>query len=167
MIGRLGRSAAASCWVLLPLVVLAHATVAALAVAEFATMGWPLPTWFDTVAVSLVLASAAAGLAAGAQVAVRAAADWRALQALIRTARHPVPPIVQNEAAVLGCAARLDVVAAEEAFAITYGLMRPRMLVGTALATALSWPACQPAQRSRRPAQWVMLPGRWRPGSPS
>ena len=138
MIGRLGRPAAASCWVLLPLPVLAHAGVAVLAVAEFAMMGWPLPTWFDTVAVTLVLATAAVGLAASAHVTVRAAADSRRLRALIRTARRPVPPLIRNEAAVLGCTPRLDAVAGDEAFAVTYGLFRPRILVSTGLATALT-----------------------------
>src|SRR6516162_8945512 len=138
MRSKLGLPATVSCWVLLPLAVLGHAALAVLAVAEFATMGWPLPTWFDTVAVTLVLASAAVGLAASAVVAVRAAAGSRALQKLVRAAGRPVPPFIQNEAAVLECAARLDVVAAEEAFAVTYGLIRPRILVSTGLATALT-----------------------------
>ena len=138
MTGRLARTAAGSCWVIVPLAVLAHAAVAVLALADFAVMGWPLPTWFDTVAVTLVLASAAVGLAASAVVAVRAAAGSRALQKLVRAAGRPVPPSIQNEAAVLECAARLDVVAAEEAFAVTYGLIRPRILVSTGLATALT-----------------------------
>jgi hypothetical protein len=136
--GRLARTAAGSCWVIVPLAVMAHAAVAVLALADLAMMGWPLPTWFDTVAVTLVLASAVAGLAASAMVALRAAAGSRALQKLIRAARRPVPPFIQNEAAVLACAARLDVVAAEEAFAVTYGLIRPRILVSTGLATALT-----------------------------
>ena len=138
MTGRLARTAAGSCWVIVPLAVLAHAAVAVLALADFAMMGWPLPTWFDTVAVTLVLASAAVGLAASAVVAVRAAAGSRALQKLVRAAGRPVPPFIQNEAAVLECAARLDVVAAEEALAVTYGLIRPRILVSTGLATALT-----------------------------
>jgi beta-lactamase regulating signal transducer with metallopeptidase domain len=138
MTGRLGRPAAVLCWVLVPLAVMAHAAVAVLAVAEFAMMGWPLPTWTDTGAVTLVLASAAVGLAASALVALRAAAGSRALQALVRSARRPVPPCMHNEAAVLGCATHLDVVAAEEAFAITYGLIRPRILASTGLATALT-----------------------------
>jgi len=136
--GRLARTAAVLCWVVLPLAVLAHATLAVLAVAEFAAMGWPLPTWYDTTAVTLVLASATAGLAASAHVALRAAADSRALRALIRAARRPVPPFLRNEATGLGCATRLDVVAGGEAFAVTYGLVRPRILVSTGLAAALS-----------------------------
>ena len=138
MTGRLARTAAGSCWVIVPLAVLAHAAVAVLALADFAMMGWPLPTWFDTVAVTLVLASAAVGLAASAVVAVRAAAGSRALQKLVRAAGRPVPPFIQNEAAVLECAARLDVVAAEEAFAVTYGLIRPRILISTGLARVLT-----------------------------
>jgi len=133
-----GRRAAALWWVLLPLAVLAHLTLAVLAVAELAAMGWPLPTWFDTGAVTLVLATAAAGLAASAVVAVRAVAGSRALRAVIRAARRPVPAFLQNEAAALGLATRLDVVAGEDAFAITYSLIRPRILVSTGLAAALA-----------------------------
>jgi Zn-dependent protease with chaperone function len=138
MRGQLGLTATVLCWALLPLAVLGHAALALLAVAEFATMGWPLPTWFDTGAVTLVLATAAAGLAASTLVALRAAAGARALRALTRTGRRPVPPFMQNEAAALGCAGRLDVVAGEEAFAVTHGLIRPRILVSTGLAAALT-----------------------------
>jgi Zn-dependent protease with chaperone function len=138
MRNKLGRLTTASCWVLLSLMVLVHAALAALAVAEFATLGWPLPTWFDTGAVTLVLATAAVGLAASTVLALRAAAGSRALRALIHAGRRPVPAFVHNEAAVLGCAARLDVVAGEEAFAVTYGLIRPRILVSVGLAAALN-----------------------------
>ena len=138
MTGRLGRPAAVLCWVLLLLAVLGHAALAVLAVAEFAMMGWPLPTWFDTGAVTLVLSTAAVGLAASTLVAARAAASTRALRALVRAGSSPVPSFIQNEAAVLGCAARLHMVAGEEAFAVTYGLIRPRILVSTGLATALT-----------------------------
>src|SRR5215467_1223545 len=119
MRSKLGLTGTVSCWVLLPLAVLGHAALAVLAVTEFATIGWPLPTWFDTGAVTLVLATAAAGLAATTLVAVRAAAGARALRALIRAGSRPVPIFLQNEAAVLGCAGLLDMVAGEEAFAVT------------------------------------------------
>lgn len=135
---RLARPAAVGCWVLLPLAVLGHTALAVLAIAEFAAMGWPLPTWFDTGAVTLVLATAAAGLIASALVALRAVAGSRALRALVRAAKRPAPPFLQNEAAELGCAARLDVVAGDDAFAVTYGLVRPRILISTGLATALN-----------------------------
>ena len=111
MRNKLGLPARLSCWVLLALAVLGHAALAVLAVAEFATMGWPLPTWFDTGAVTLVLATAAVGLSVSTLAAVRAAASTWALRALIRAGSRPVPSFVQHEAAVLGCAARLDVIA--------------------------------------------------------
>ena len=129
-----------SCWVPLLFAVLTDAALAVVAVAEFATMGFPLPTWFDTAAVTVVLASAVAGLAASTRVALRAATDARALRALIRTGRRQVPPVVRNEAAVLGCSAKLDAVTGDQAFAVTYGLIRPRILVSTGLALALTGP---------------------------
>ena len=89
MRSKLGLPARLSCWVLLLLAVVGHAALAVLAVAEFATMGWPLPTWFDTGAVTLVLATAAVGLAASTLVAVRAVAGARALRALIRARIEP------------------------------------------------------------------------------
>src|SRR5262249_7651609 len=97
-----GRPGARWCWALRPVAVLAHIPLAVLAVAEFAAMGWPLPTWFDTGAVILVLATAAAGLAASTAVAVRAAAGSRALRALIRAARRPVPTFLRDARARLG-----------------------------------------------------------------
>jgi Zn-dependent protease with chaperone function len=133
-----GRAAATLCWVLLPLTVLAHLALAVLAAAEFAAMGWPLPTWFDTGAVTLVLATAAAGMAASALVALRAVTGSRALRSLVRAAGRPAPAFLQNEAAALDLATRLDVVAGEDAFAIAYGLIRPRILVSTGLAAALA-----------------------------
>jgi Zn-dependent protease with chaperone function len=138
MTGRPGRAFAAGLRVLLPLAVLAHGAVAVLATAEFAATGWPLPTGLDTGAVTLVLASAVAGVAGSAEVAVRATAASRALRALIRSAHQPVPPVVRDAAAALGCAARLDVVAGEDAFAVTYALIRPRILVSAGLAGALT-----------------------------
>jgi Zn-dependent protease with chaperone function len=138
MRNRLGLPVALSFWVLLLVAVLGHAALAGLAVAEFATLGWPLPTWFDTGAVTLVLVTATAGLVASGRVALQAAAGSWALRALIRTGRRPISAVLQNEAAVLGCAARLDMVAGEDAFAVTYGVLRPRILVSSGLATALT-----------------------------
>lgn len=138
MTRRLGRAAAAACWLLLLVAVVAHAAFAVLAVVEFATLGWPLPTWFDTGAVTLVLASAVAGFTTGGWVAVRAAAGSRALLTMIRSADHSVPPVVQEQAVALGCADRLDVIETSEPFAVTYGLIRPRILVSTGLAAALA-----------------------------
>jgi Zn-dependent protease with chaperone function len=138
MTARLTRTAAGLWWVVLPPAVLAHLALAVLAVTEVAAMGWPLPTWFDTAAVTLVLATATAGLAASTVVALRAVAGSWALRSLVRAAGRPVPAFLQHEAAALGLATRLEVVAGEDAFAVTYGLIRPRILVSTGLATALT-----------------------------
>lgn len=62
MTARLRQAVAGARWLLLLVAVLAHAALAVLAVAEFASLGWPLPTWFDTGAVTLVLASLAGAL---------------------------------------------------------------------------------------------------------
>jgi Zn-dependent protease with chaperone function len=134
---RLRQAAAGACWLLLLIAVLAHAALALLAIAEFAAFGWPLPTWFDTGAVTLVLASAVAGFGATGLVATRAVAGSRALRAMIRSGSRQVPPAIQEQAATLGCTARLDVIASSEPFAVTYGLTRPRILVSTGLAAAL------------------------------
>jgi Zn-dependent protease with chaperone function len=138
MTARLTRTAAGLWWVVLPPAVLAHLALAVLAVTEVAAMGWPLPTWFDTAAVTLVLATATAGLAASTVVALRAVAGSRALRSLVRAAGRPVPAFLQHEAAALGLATRLDVVAGEDAFALTYGLIRPRILASTGLDAALT-----------------------------
>jgi Zn-dependent protease with chaperone function len=138
MTARLTRTAAGLWWVVLPPAVLAHLALAVLAVTEVAAMGWPLPTWFDTAAVTLVLATATAGLAASTVVALRAVAGSRALRSLVRAVGRPVPAFLQHEAAALGLATRLDVVAGEDAFALTYGLIRPRILASTGLDAALT-----------------------------
>lgn len=142
MIRLLRRAAGASCWPLLGAVVMAHGTLAVLAVAEYATLGWLLHTWFDLAAVTLVVASALAGLAASAGVAARAAGGSRALRKLVRSARKPLPPELRSAAAALGIAGRLDLVRAGQPFAITYGLARPRILISDNLACTLSPAEC-------------------------
>lgn len=131
----LGEAAA---WLAAALAVTAHAGLAVLAVAEVTALGWPLPTGFDTVNVSVVLAAAAGGATVTAWRAARACTSSRALRGLIRAARQPVPPVIRNEAAAAGLAGRVEAVAAGEAFAVTYGLARPRILVSTALASELT-----------------------------
>ena len=138
MSGLLRRAAGASCWPLLAAAVAAHASLAVLAAAEYATLGWLLATWFDLAAVTLVLASALAGLAASARVAARAAGGSRELRRLVRSGRQPLPPAVRSAAAALGLAGRVDAVRAGEPFAVTYGLVRPRILVSGNLADGLS-----------------------------
>jgi Zn-dependent protease with chaperone function len=136
--GQLAGRAGGAVRSLLPGVALAaHAALAVLAADEFAALGWPLPTRFDTVNVTVVLATATMGLVAVLQVAGRAAAGSVALRALLRSGR-PLPPVIHNASAELGVDGRVDVVAAREPFAVTYALVRPRILVSTALAAALT-----------------------------
>jgi Zn-dependent protease with chaperone function len=136
--GRLAGCAGGAARSLLPgVAVTAHAALAVLAADEFATLGWPLPTRFDTVNVTVVLATATMGLVALLQVAGRAATGSGALRALLRS-RRPLPPVIRNASAELGVDGRVDVVAAREPFAVTYALVRPRILVSTALAAALT-----------------------------
>jgi Zn-dependent protease with chaperone function len=132
------RVAGALCWPALGAAVAAHAALAVLAVAEYATLGWLLRTRLDLAAVTLVPASALAGLAACARVAARAADGARAVRQLLRSARRPMPPAVWSAAAVLGLPGRVDVVRAGAPFAVTYGLARPRILVSDDLAEALT-----------------------------
>lgn len=132
------RAGGAAAWLLAGLAVAVHAALAVLAVTEFAAMGWPLPTGYDSANVTLVLATAVTGLAASSMVAARATSSSRALRALLGAAQRPVPPILHNAATGLGVAGKVDAVAAGEAFAVTYGLVRPRILVSTGLTAELA-----------------------------
>ncbi|HEY5990247.1 MAG TPA: M56 family metallopeptidase [Streptosporangiaceae bacterium] len=134
----LWRAAGTACWPLMGAAVAAHASLAALAVAEYASLGWLLSTPYDLAAVTLVLASGAAGLAAAAWVAVRSATGYRGLRRLARDNSRPLPPTVRSAVAGLGLAGRVAAVAAAEPFAVTVGLARPRILVSDGLAGALS-----------------------------
>ena len=135
---RAGRAGDAAASLLPGLAVAAHAALAVLAADEFAALGWPLPTSFDTINVTVVLATATMGLVAVLQVAGRAAAGSVALRALLRYGRRPLPPVIHDASAELGLDGRVDVVAAREPFAVTYALARPRILVSTALTAALT-----------------------------
>ena len=136
--GRLAGCAGGATRSLLPgVAVAAHAALAVLAADEFGAFGWPLPTGFDTVNVTFVLATATMGLVATLQVVGRAAAGSVALRTLLRSGR-PLPSVIHNASAELGLDGRVDVVAAREPFAVTYALVRPRILVSTALAGALT-----------------------------
>jgi Zn-dependent protease with chaperone function len=125
-------------WLAAGAAVAAQVTVGVLAAAEIAVVGWPLPTSFDSANVIIVLAAAVAGVAASGSVAARTAAGSRALRTLMRAARQPVPPAVLDAAAGLGITGRVDAVGTAEAFAVTYRLVRPRILVSTALAAELT-----------------------------
>jgi Zn-dependent protease with chaperone function len=132
------RAGGALAWLAAGAAVAALVAVAVLAAADIAAAGWPLPTGYDSANAIIVLAAAATGLASSGSVAARTAAGSRALRTLTRTARQPVPPVVLKAAAALGIADRVDAVGTGEAFAITYRLIRPRILVSTALAAELT-----------------------------
>ena len=132
------RAGGVLAWLAPGAAVAAQVAVAVLAATEIAVVGWPLPTGFDSAAVIIVLAAAATGVAASGFTAARTAAGSRALGTLMRAARQPVPRAVLEAAAALGIADRVDAVGTGEAFAVTYRLMRPRVLVSTALAAELT-----------------------------
>ncbi len=123
---RLAHGAArGSGWLLLVVIVAAHVGLAAVAAAEYARLGWLLDTRFDLASVTAVLATALAGLAGAAWVGARAARGARSLRRL-------------DAAAALGLSGRVDVVDAAGVFAVSYGVRRPRILVSSGLAGALS-----------------------------
>jgi Zn-dependent protease with chaperone function len=134
----LWRVAGAAWWPLAGAAVAAHAALGALAVAEYAWLGWLLDTRFDLAAVTLVLASTASGLAAATWMATRAAAGSAALRRMARDHGRTLPAAVRSAAAELGLAGRVQAVAAADPFAVTWGLARPKILVSTGLAAALS-----------------------------
>jgi Zn-dependent protease with chaperone function len=132
------RAGGVLAWLAAGAAVAALITVAVLAAADIALAGWPLPTGYDSANAIIVLGAAATGLAASGSTAARTAAGSRALRTLTRAARQPVPPVVLEAAAVLGIADRVDAVGTREAFAVTCRLIRPRILVSTALAAELT-----------------------------
>jgi Zn-dependent protease with chaperone function len=132
------RAGGVLAWLAAGAAVAALVAVAVLAAAEIAVAGWPLPTGYDSANAIIVLAAAATGIAASGSTAARAAAGSWALRTLTRTARQQVPPVVLQAAAGLGIAGRVDAVGTGEAFAVTYRLIRPRILVSTALAAELT-----------------------------
>jgi len=132
------RAGGALAWLAAGAAVAALVTVAVLAAADIAAAGWPLPTGYDSANVIIVLAAATTGVAASGSVAARTAAGSRALRTLTRVAGKPVPPAVLGAAAALGIVGRVDAVGTGEAFAVTYRLIRPRILVSTALAAELT-----------------------------
>jgi Zn-dependent protease with chaperone function len=132
------RAGGALAWLTAGAAVAAQVAVGILAAVDIAVAGWPLPTGYDSAAVIIVLAAAATGVAASGSTAARTAAGSRALQILMRTASQPVPLVVMEAAAALGIADRVDAAGTGEAFAVTYRLIRPRILVSTALAAELT-----------------------------
>jgi Zn-dependent protease with chaperone function len=127
-------------WVLWPLAVvtvLAHLGLGVLAVVEFARLDWLTSVPFEFTAVAAVAGSGALAVAGAVRVGWPAARGGRALRWLHRLAGRPQPVAVRVAAVPLGIAERVDVVATAEAFAVTHGLLHPRILLSTGLVEAL------------------------------
>jgi Zn-dependent protease with chaperone function len=127
-------------WVLWPLAALAvpvHLGLAVLAVVEFARLDWLASEPYEFTAVTAVAGSGLLALAGALRVAWPTARGHRALRRLLRTAARPLPAPVRVAASRLGIADGVEVVAVGEAFAVTHGLIRPRILLSTGLVDAL------------------------------
>jgi Zn-dependent protease with chaperone function len=134
----LQRAAGRACWLTLAAAVAVHGVLAALALTEYASLGWLPQTPYDLASVTVMQASAAVGLAASGLVAARAAAGSRALARTLRSGRAPLPPALRDAATALAVTSRVDVVAADEPLALTYRLARPRIMVSTGLIAVLT-----------------------------
>jgi Zn-dependent protease with chaperone function len=117
--------------------VLVHLGLGVLAVVEYARLDWLASVPFELAAVTVVAGSGALAVAGAVRVAWPAARGGRALRRLLRRAGRPLPALLQVAADRLGIADRVDVVGTDEAFALTHGLVRPRILLSTGLIEAL------------------------------
>jgi beta-lactamase regulating signal transducer with metallopeptidase domain len=124
-------------WPLTAAVVVAHLGLGLLAVMEYTHFDWLPSMPFEFTAVTAVAASAVLALAGAARVAGPALRGHRAITGLVRTHRCAVPKAVRAASKPLGITDRIDVVATVDAWAITYGLLRPRILISTGLIAAL------------------------------
>lgn len=125
-------------WLLVAVAVPVHLGLSVLAFVEYARLGWLASEPYEFTAVSAVAASGLLAVAGAVLVAWRAARGGRALRLLVRSASRPVPRPVSAVAESLGIAERVDMVATAEAFAVTHGLLRPRILLSTGLVDALN-----------------------------
>jgi Zn-dependent protease with chaperone function len=121
-----------------PVVVLAHLGLAVLAVVEYARLAWIRDVPFEATAVTVVAGSGLLAVAGAVRVVWSAVHAGRALRGLLRSARRPLPARVATVAAELGTAGRVDLVATPDAFAVTHGLVRPRILLSSGLVDTLS-----------------------------
>lgn len=85
----------------------------------------------------VVAGSAALAVVGVVRVGWPALRGHRALRRLLRSARRPPAASLRAVADVLGIAGRVEVVGTGEAFAVTHGLLRPRILLSTGLVAAL------------------------------
>jgi hypothetical protein len=127
-------------WVVWPVAVVAvlvHLGLAVLAVVEYARLDWIRAVPFETGAVGVITASGVLAVAGAARVVWSTRRGGRALGRLLRSARRPLTAPLRAAASDLGILDRLEVVATGEAFAVTHGLVRPRILVSTGLVDTL------------------------------
>jgi Zn-dependent protease with chaperone function len=124
-------------WPLAVLVVLGHLGLGVLAAVEYARLDWLFSEPYELTAVTVVAGSAALALVGGLRVVWPAVRGGRALRRLLSTAGRPLPAPVRGVAESLGIADRVDVVGTGEAFAVTHGLVRPRILLSAGLVDAL------------------------------
>jgi Zn-dependent protease with chaperone function len=127
-------------WPITMAAVMVHLGLGVLAVVEYARLDWLVSEPYEFTAVTVVAASALLGVAGAMRVGWPAARGNRVLRRLLRSASRPLPAPVQVAASQLGIADRVDLVATGEAFAVTHGLVRPRILLSTGLVEALDPP---------------------------
>lgn len=127
-------------WLLWPLATVAalvHLVLGLLAVLEYARLDWLFAEPYEFIAVGVIAGSAVLAIVGALRVGWRTARANRALRRMLQAASHPLPVPVRAVAESLRIAGRVDVVAVEEAFAVTHGLLRPRILVSTGLVEVL------------------------------
>jgi beta-lactamase regulating signal transducer with metallopeptidase domain len=124
-------------WPLAAAVVVAHLGLGVLAAVEYTHFDWLPSMPFEFAAVTAVAASVVLALAGAARVAWPALRGRRAITRLLRSHACALPKAVRAATTRLGIAERIDVVATVDACAITYGLLRPRILLSTSLIAAL------------------------------
>src|SRR5215469_10916022 len=126
-------------WLLWPLgvvAVLTHLGLGVLALVEYFRLEWLTSEPYEFTAVTAVAVSGLLAVAGAVRVGWPAARGHLALRRLLRSATRPLLAAVRTAAGAAGLAGRVDMVATDEAFAVTHGLLRPRVLLSTGLVQA-------------------------------
>jgi beta-lactamase regulating signal transducer with metallopeptidase domain len=124
-------------WLLAAVAVPVHLGLTVLALVEYAQLGWLASEPYELTAVSAVAVSGVLAVAGALRVAWPALRGGRALRHLLRSSVQPLPVRVRAITDPLHITDRVDVVATADAFAVTHGLLRPRILLSTGLVEAL------------------------------
>lgn len=125
-------------WPLATLAVLAHLGLGVLAAIEYLRLDWLASEPYDLTAISIMAGSAVLALAGALRQALAAARGTQAVRRLVKSAIVPTPTPVHVAATALGIVERVDVVDEREAFAVTHGLLRPRILLSRGLVDVLN-----------------------------